>query len=173
MDVKRNFDFALRETGGWEGGYSDHDQDPGGKTMYGITQATLKKWRKSNPGDMDVRKLTKQEAEKIYHQWYWLPVKGDELPDGGDFAVFDMAVNAGPERAIKTLQRAVGVRDDGILGPRTLAAVRAADKKALIAQFNALRLNHMKRLRHWPTFKNGWTRRVLGVTQEATRLASL
>jgi lysozyme family protein len=109
----------------------------------------------------------------IYRRLYWDVVRADELPPGLDLAVFDLAVNSGPARAAKMLQAALGVEADGIVGPVTLAAARAADAAQTVRRFTKARLGFLGRLAAWSVFGLGWRRRVLAVEQEALRLASL
>src|SRR5690606_40800811 len=93
----------------------------------GVTLATFRAhYGKSKTVD-DLKKITGTQLQKIYKSGYWDKVRGDELPSGVDYAVFDYAVNSGPGQAIKHLQEVVGVKVDGIIGPATLAAVNAAN----------------------------------------------
>lgn len=156
-----------------EGGYVDHPRDPGGATNYGITQATLSAWRGKRVSKSDVRNLTVAEALRIYRARYWDTVQGDLLPAGVDYAVFDFAVNSGPARAAKYLQRIVGASPDGIIGPMTHRAIK---NSGLIARQIAeklcdARLAFMKRLRTWGTFGKGWGRRVSEVRRVSASLA--
>jgi len=111
-----------------EGGYVDHPADRGGPTNYGITQATLSDWRGSLVSKQDVRDLTEAEARAIYQRNYITRPGFHRInnPHVQGLAV-DMAVNHGPTAAVKMIQRAVGTKDDGILGPQTLAAVNMVD----------------------------------------------
>lgn len=154
-----------------EGGYSDHPADPGGATNMGITRATLAAWRGVPVSKSDVMALTRAEAEAIYRARYWDAVKADDLPAGVDYAVFDYAVNSGPGRAIKALQRAVGEAQDGILGARTMAAVEAAEPDRIVIAICAGRLAFLQSLPGWLTFGGGWGRRVREVEATALRMA--
>ena len=156
-----------------EGGFVDHPRDPGGATRFGITRETLSRARGCPATVEDVRRLTQAEARAIYRRLYWDVLRADELPPGLDLAAFDLAVHAGPPRAAAMLQAAVGVEVDGIVGPRTLAAARAADAAQAIRSLTRARLGFLSRLATWPVFGRGWSRRVLGVEREALRLASL
>jgi len=146
-----------------EGGFVDHPRDPGGATNFGVTQATYDAYRKQTgqPG-RSVRQIQAVERDTIYRLQYWDKIMGDDLPAGVDYAVYDFAVNSGPSRAAKYLQRVVGVKQDGIIGLQTLAAVERMNATEVVAQLCADRMAFLRRLRHWPTFKNGWTRRVVG-----------
>lgn len=151
-----NFDQAFDILLTYEGGFSDHPADPGGQTRYGITEAVAREV--GYRGDM--RELPIDLAKRIYKARYWDAVRADELPEAVRYAVFDAAVNSGPRQAILWLQRAVGVKADGIIGPQTLAAVRAADPERLLRLILAQRLRFMTGLPNWPTFGRGWARRI-------------
>ncbi|WP_299965215.1 glycosyl hydrolase 108 family protein [uncultured Roseobacter sp.] len=154
-----------------EGGFVDHPKDPGGATNMGITFNTLQSWRR--PADIDVndvRNLTEEEAKQIYRANYWNALSCDELPNGVDLVVFDFGVNAGPGRSAKTLQRVVGVKDDGVIGPITLAAVQAVDPEHIIRRFGELRMEFYRGLDTFPVFGKGWTRRVEKVGDRALEL---
>jgi lysozyme family protein len=151
-----NFDQAFTTLLKHEGGFSDHPADPGGKTRYGITEAVARE--AGYRGDM--RELPVALAKRIYKDRYWDAVRAEELPEAIRYAVFDAAVNSGPRQAIRWLQRAVGAKNDGIIGPQTLAAVRAADPERLLRQLLAQRLRFMAGLLNWPAFGRGWARRI-------------
>jgi lysozyme family protein len=151
-----NFDTAFDALLKHEGGYSDHAADPGGKTRYGITEAVAR--RVGYKGDM--RELPLELAKRIYLEDYWRAVRADELPAGVRYAVFDAAVNSGPKQAVKWLQRAAGTADDGVIGPKTLAAVNALNADALRARLLAQRLKLMTGLPTWPAFGRGWAKRI-------------
>ena len=108
----------------------------------------------------DMRELPLDLAKRIYKDRYWDAVRAEELPAAIRYAVFDAAVNSGPRQAILWLQRAVGVKDDGIIGPKTLAAVRAADPERLLRRMLAQRLRFMTNLPNWGSFSRGWARRI-------------
>ena len=152
MNFDQAFDILLKH----EGGFSDHPADPGGKTRFGITEAVAREV--GYRGDM--RELPMDLAKRIYKSRYWDAVRANELPEAVRYAVFDAAVNSGPRQAIRWLQRAVGVKDDGIIGPKTLAAVREADPERLLRRFLSQRLRFMTNLPNWGSFSRGWARRV-------------
>lgn len=153
-----------------EGGYVDHPRDPGGATNMGITRRTLAQWRGVPIRDLpksEVRDMTKEEAVEIYRARYWDSVRGDELPPGVAFALFDFAVNSGPVRAVKHLQKVVGVPTDGIIGGMTIRAARRMEVADLVNQLQDSRLRFMQGLSIWPTFARGWAKRVESVRREA------
>jgi lysozyme family protein len=157
-----NFDDSFQRLIGHEGGYVNDARDPGGETKYGIS-------KRSYPGE-DIKNLTLDRAKEIYKRDYWGPAGCDAVPDGLKFDLFDMAVNSGVRPAVRTLQRAAGMKEadvDGVLGPRTLSAVQAAQTVRLVARFNGARLAFMADLSHWPAFSRGWAKRIAANLMEA------
>ena len=149
-----------------EGGYADHPDDPGGATNMGITHKTLSGWRGVPVTREDVRNLTREEAGEIYRANYWNALSCDALSPGVDLIVFDFGVNAGVSRAAKLLQKIVHVEQDGQVGPITVGASKSIDPEHIITAFSEGRMEHYRSLKHWNTFKNGWTRRT-NETREA------
>lgn len=154
-----NFDQAFAVLIGHEGDFSDHPDDPGGKTRYGVTEAVAREV--GYRGAM--QELPLELAKRIYQERYWKPVRADELPDSVRYAMFDAAVNSGPTQAIKWLQRAINVVDDGVFGPKTMTAVRAVDESRLKNVMIAQRLRFMTDLSNWHSFSRGWVRRISGL----------
>lgn len=149
-----------------EGGFVNHPADPGGPTNKGITQKVYDAYRRVHGlPTQSVKLISSTEVEEIYRLQYWKLIRGDSLPAGLDYAVFDFAVNSGISRAARYLQRLVGVNDDAIIGNGTLDAVYTAAKQneeALIIGYCANRLQFLKSLGTFPVFGTGWTRRVIG-----------
>jgi lysozyme family protein len=160
-----NFDQAFDELLGHEGGFSDHPSDPGRGTMWGITR----KVALQNGYEGNMRLLPREKAKDIYRRKYWNAVQADELPEVVRYTVFDAAVNSGPHQAICWLQRALDVGEDGVIGPMTMDAAKAADGLRLGILFNAERLDFMTSLPIWGSFSRGWARRIVanlkGLTQ--------
>ena len=161
--MKENYPIVQPWVLAYEGGYVDHPKDPGGATMQGVTQRTYDAFRRRvGLGTQPVRQLAPSERDRIYKEQYWDAVRGDDLPGGIDAAVYDYAVNSGPGRAARDLQAVLGVVQDGVVGIMTLDAARSADAADVVRALCERRFAFLKRLRHWPTFKTGWTRRVMG-----------
>ncbi len=114
-----------------EGGYSDNTDDKGGKTNWGITEATLNSaYRAGLVSHNDIKKLTADEAKAIYKTNYWDKCKCDALPAPLDYLVFDAAVNHGTggagellQKSINTVMKTDALKVDGAIGPLTLDAV--------------------------------------------------
>ena len=133
-----------------EGGYVNHPSDPGGETNFGIS-------KRAYP-HLDIRNLTQGDAIAIYRRDYWNPINGDHLPPAVAIYLMDTAVNIGVSRAIRMLQRVVGVAEDGIIGVKTIDAVRATPNALQL--LDAARLAYYRRLPTFATFGRGWTRRA-------------
>lgn len=172
--MKSNFEIALKVVVQHEGGYVNHPEDPGGHTNLGITLNTLRRYR--NDADVEWLKGLKAESDlvkEIYRDGYWDTVKADELPSGVDLAVFDFAVNSGPTRARKYLQRVLGVKVDGIIGPKTLGSLKGRGAASVIRSVCELRLDFLRGLSHWDAFGRGWERRVTETEELAMALGKL
>ena len=96
-----NFEACMAETAKWEGGWSDHAADRGGKTNWGITQATLGRALGRPASAAEIRALTKEQAKGIYKRIFWDGIGGDAMPKGVDLACFDWGVNSGESRGKK------------------------------------------------------------------------
>lgn len=169
--MQDGFSRSLKNVLVHEGGKVDHPKDPGGRTNQGVTQRVYVAWRrrKGLPGS-DVWAMTTAERDAIYREQYWNVVKGDDLPPGVDYVVFDGAVNSGPAQSVKWLQRALGSRYtgkiDGVLGSVTLEAVCThPNHDLLIRGVCDRRMAFLQALKTWKTFGRGWTARVQGVSK--------
>ena len=151
-----NFLTAFDKLLGHEGGYSNHPADPGGKTRYGVTEAVAREV--GYRGDM--RELPLDLAQRIYKERYWNAVQAESLPADVRYIVFDGAVNSGVVQSAKWLQRACGVKDDGVVGPQTIRAANALSPDGLKRKILAQRLRFLATLSNWPAFSRGWANRI-------------
>ena len=156
-----NFDTAFHKLLGQEGGFVDHPSDPGGATNWGVTQAVAR----ANGYTGSIRDFPVDMAKAIYWRQYWVPIKADDLPPAIRYAVFDAAVNSGAKQAVKWLQRAIGVNDDGVVGPQTMTFARAANPDFVLRRMLGERLQFMTDLKTWQAFGRGWARRIAEVLQ--------
>ena len=166
-----DFDMALAHTLIHEGGWSDNRRDPGGATMQGVTLRVYREYFGRTKSKSDLRHISDGELKHIYKNGYWDLCRCDELPSGVDLAVFDYAVNSGPSRSCKALQKVVGTKQDGLIGPITLNAVMQMRPSEIISRLIAARLGFLHRLSSWRYFGRGWTRRVKAVKAQAIRMA--
>jgi lysozyme family protein len=165
--MDRNFQRALSRVLKHEGGFANHKDDPGGATNRGVTLATFRAYVKADGTVADLKRITDEQVSTVYYRHYWAAVNAQALPAGIDYAVFDFAVNSGPKRAAQYLQGVLGVEKDGRVGPKTIAAAKAADHAAVIDELCDRRMAFLKRLAGWKTFGKGWTGRVADVRKTA------
>jgi len=133
-------------------------------SKFGITRETLADWRGQIVTCDDVKALSRDEAATIYAAW----LERYAIDRIDDVAlrelVFDSAVNAGPARAIRWLQRALGCEDDGLIGPKTLEALRLADARVIYADVLRRRLVHYGRIisadARQAVYAEGWMTRA-------------
>lgn len=153
-----NFDKAFERMIAHEGGFVDHPSDPGGRTNWGVTERVAR----AHGYFGSMRDLPRETAKRIAKSAYWDRCKADQYAFPIGFQVFDAAYNHGIENAARFLQRAVGVADDGDIGPVTLKAINALPVTDVLARFNAERLDFYTKLSTWPHFGKGWARRIVG-----------
>ena len=153
------FDVFVEEIFRAEGGRAPREQEKreGGRTIYGI-------FEKAHPEAFKNGLPTKEEARRIYREHYWNKIKGDWINNISPelaLVMFDIAVNSGPSAAICMLQRLVGVKDDGIIGPVTLKAVKLflADKMIESQRNHYAKLIHMNPSKFGPN-ERGWENRM-------------
>lgn len=169
--MKENFAECLDHVLKSEGGFSNHRDDPGGMTNLGVTKRVWEEWVGRQVSEDEMKGLTREAVTELYKKRYWDAVHGDSLPSGVDLCVFDCAVNAGVSRAIRFLQHAVKVTQDGIIGPATLKAIEETPPIAIIADFCAQREFHYKSLQTFPVFGKGWMARLDRVEDESRGMA--
>lgn len=174
-------DEMIEHTIGMEGGYSDHPDDTGGKTMWGITE----KVARANGYTGHMRDLPRETAVKIYKREYAIKpgfvAVAEIYPDVGA-ELFDTGVNTGPARPSIWLQECLNafnnkgqfypdIKEDGDIGPATLNALRAYKAKrgalgelALFKALNCLQgafyLDLARRNEKNESFVYGWMKRV-------------
>ena len=170
------FDACMAWIFAREGGFVVNAADPGGATNLGVTLATLAEWRGKPVTAADVRGLSQAEAAAIYRARYWDAVRGDDLPAGINLVVFDHAVTSGPSAAAKLLQQVVCVAVDGVIGPQTLAATRAAHPEVCVGSLSDMRAalyRQVVRLRpESAVFLNGWLNRTALTRTKALLMAA-
>ena len=152
-----SFDRAVEMVLKHEGGYVNDSRDPGGETRFGIS-------KRAYP-DVDILRLTEDEAKAIYRRDYWDKLRTDEIPEELAICLFDAAVNMGRDKAVRLLQRACGVAQDGVMGGNTIAAANRLPEA--VVRFSAERVIAYTGIRGFDTFGKGWLRRTIAVALEA------
>ena len=163
-----------------EGGFSDDERDPGnklpdgrrGSTMLGVTQYNWENYIGHKVTHEQMKKLTPANVEPMYKKKYWDAVRGDDLPSGIDYALFDMGVNSGPGRSIKLMQAALGINQDGGLGPITLKAISDSDPVELLEKFSQEKEAFYRSLSNFDIYGKGWLNRVASVKTKCLALIS-
>lgn len=161
-----------------EGGFTSDERDPGnalpdgrrGSTNLGCTQAVWEQYVGHKVTLDDMKRLTKEDVKPLYKKNYWDAVKGDLLCAGLDYAAFDFAINAGPLRARKMIQKSLGVTMDGIFGPMTLKAIKESNGADLIEKFSKEKEDYYRSLDDFSIYGKGWLRRIADVKHSATQL---
>lgn len=174
---KATFKEALSTLLQREGGWSNHNADPGGPTNQGITLNTYKaaifcgviSSPYKNP-EAGLRHITKQQIETIYLQQYWYPSCCHLMPATVAGFHFDAAVNQGVNRAIKFLQQVAMAEIDGEVGPETISKVWAQSPKTLTEQYKERRLEHYRSLKTYSIFGKGWRNRLDEASAAASQL---
>ena len=170
----KSFDMVIAH----EGGFTNDERDPGnklpdgrkGSTMLGCTQANWEKYIGHQVTQDDMKALKKEDVKPLYKRDYWDAVKGDNLPAGVDYAVFDFAINAGSSAARKMIQKALGVTADGAIGPATMKAIQEADALDLLDKFSHSKEAFYKSLPTFQTYGKGWLKRVADVQTSASTM---
>lgn len=145
------FDIAVDRLLGHEGNYVNNPNDPGGETKFGISKRSYPK--------LDIRNLTREDAIAIYKRDFWDPISLS-VPDSVKYQMFDFAVNSGIDNAIRALQRAIGVSDDGHWGPISNGTAESIPESDMLMLMIAERLDWMTYRSNWQDASKGWTRRM-------------
>lgn len=152
------FKQVLKRVAVSEGGYVNNPKDPGGETKFGIS-------KRAYP-HLDIKNLTREQADEIYFNDFWLKMKCDHMPIGMDGFIMDFAVNSGVNRVTKYLQRSLGVLDDGKMGPVTVAALKTANSRRIVRQmfvYRAITFAEAEK-ENYEEHKHGWFARLFEET---------
>jgi lysozyme family protein len=152
-----------------------NDSAPGENfaTVYGVTQPVWDRACEEGLVTGDIATADLAECTAIYHSFYWNAAGCQLLPAGIDLMVFNDAVLCGTGHGSRLLQRVVGAKQDGAVGPKTLALVQRMNTKEVIDQIASGDEAYFASLRNAPRFLNGWTRREKDAQALAYRLAAI
>lgn len=150
-----------------EGGYRLHTTagDRGGETYAGIARTRWPSWE----GWTLIDRGEEPPAELVrafYRRNFWERIRGDDIADARvATAIFSFAVNAGPATAARLAQLVCGVTPDGVVGPKTLAAINGYDHDLFLARYALARIARSceiaRRDATQRRFLLGWVRRAL------------
>jgi lysozyme family protein len=169
--MNENWDNSFAAVLKHEGGFVNHPKDPGGMTNLGVTRSAWEAYLNRDVTEAEMRALTPEMVKPFYKAMYWDKIKGDQLPSGVDYAAYDLAVNSGTGRAAKYLQEIAGVFADGVIGPKSIEAIKVCDPEQTVDALCDMRLDFLKRLSTFDTFGKGWSRRVAEVKEKASGMA--
>lgn len=160
------FTDAFAYVVGEEGKLSMDPQDPGNwangvlkGTKYGISAASYPL--------LDIANLSLSDAQAIYRRDFWNKIGGDSLPYGNALCLFDFAVNAGRGEATRCAQRALGLGVDGILGPKTMAALQDTPPQVFAPLFTSARIAAYHLMAGFEHDGDGWVARANLTEQRA------
>lgn len=159
-----SFDTSFDRIFEHEGAFQNHPGDRGnwtsGQVGVGEKKGTRYGISAMSYPHLDIKNLTKYQAKEIYREEWW-----DKLPldrPAIRYQLFDAAINHGMYHANRMVQRAVGAKDDGIIGPNTQASIQATELNDLLLRFLSERLTFMTQVRTWNYYGKGWARRIAG-----------
>lgn len=122
----------------WEGGFVNDPADAGGATNRGVTLNTYKNYcklkKKPVPTVNDLRNITEETVIDILRVYYWNPCKADEIKNQSIANLVVNSVWGSGLGYIKKVQEVAGVKPDGIVGAKTLAAINGADQRTLFSK---------------------------------------
>ena len=154
----------------WEGGFVNDPDDLGGATNMGVTISTWKQvgYDKDGDGDIDVddlHLLTREDVvNRVLKPHYWDRWKADDIKSQSVANILVDWVWASGAHGIKIPQRLLGVTVDGIVGPKTLAAVNARNPRELFDMIKIARFDFIEDIcKKRPAnnkFKRGWMNRI-------------
>lgn len=160
--TEKTISKTLDTVGVLEGGYVNHPSDPGGETNHGVTLGFLRQV-KPNATSADLKALTKDDARAIFDEHFVRRPGFDQLPDAVQAEAVALGINAGIPRAVKVLQQAAGVKEDGHLGPSTLNALRGVSNEKIRAAVDGYYQRLVARRPELGVFLKGWLKRSANI----------
>jgi len=159
-----SFETTFSRTIGHEGKFQANPKDRGNWTSgkEGVGELKGTKWGLAamTYPHLDIANITLEQAKEIYYNDWWLKLKMERWPNVMKYQMFDAAFNHGTGRANQFLQFAARVKDDGVIGPKTITAVNMTDPNDLVLRFLAKRLRYFTEVKTWAEFSRGWSLRV-------------
>lgn len=155
-----SFDRVKISEGAFQNDPHDRANWTSGKVNSGVLKGTKCGISAMTYPHLDIQNLTTEQIKEIYYNDFWLPVGGDKYPPEIVYQFFDACIHHGIRNTKVILQRAIGVKDDGAVGPVTIAAAAKVSTHDLLKLFLAERLIFMTDTRVWHLYGKGWARRI-------------
>ena len=165
-DYKKLVPFVLK----WEGGFVNDKNDLGGCTNKGVTLATFQSYFGKGKTATDLKNITDEQWNTIFKKGFWDKWKADDITDQNVANILVDWYWCSGNYGIKIPQRVLGVTVDGVIGPKSIAAVNAKDGKALFKQLKQERLDFIDRICQTrpqnKKYKKGWLNRINAMKYE-------
>lgn len=146
----------------YEGGFQNDPDDKGnyvnGKlvgTNMGVSAAQYKRLFGSEPTEEKLKALTPEKVKAAYKEHYWDANKVDQMPPEVQEIAFNMYIMTSPKEVTKAIQRASGAKEDGVMGPQTLKAMRGVTSEEIWEEYH----KYLKTLKNYGKFGKGWRNR--------------
>lgn len=156
----KSFDRVFKSEGGFQNDPKDRGNWTSGVCGQGELRGTKFGISAMSYPYLDIQNLTRDRAKRIYQKDWWDKLQMERFRPAMQYQLFDAAINHGMCNATKMLQSSVGARADGIIGPRTKAAVAGVEVNDLLMIFLAERLSFMTRISTWSRYGKGWALRI-------------
>ena len=156
----KSFDRVIGHEGGFQNMYGDRGNWTSGIVGEGLQKGTKFGISAMSYPSFDIENITVDMAKAVYLADWWLPLGMNRFQPAMQYQMFDAAINHGRVSATKILQRAVGVKADGVIGPQTLAAKSSIEKNDLLMLFIAERIEFFTKINTFDAYGKGWMNRM-------------
>lgn len=169
--VDQAYDKAFKHLISIEGViYTDHPNDNGGPSKFGLSQRFLTNYFNRPFSEDEIRQLTLEDAYQIYRYEFWDSMELSRLPEGIALCLFDQAVHSGVSSSVQSVQKILGLRQDGIMGPITRGVIISQATKRLCFDFLAERLRRYGKLvagdKSQAVWLSGWQNRIMALVEK-------
>ena len=160
MRFEKVFDRVIGHEGSFTRDPNDRGNWTSGKVNNGILKGTKYGISAMTYPDLDIANLTLEKAKEIYLRDWWERFELDRFGNALAYQMFDCAINNGIGRAYEMLQRALGVEADGIIGEKTIRALKHSREDDLVLLFIAERIAYFARAKTRVLYGDGWMNRM-------------
>lgn len=153
-------------------GWSNDPDDPGGATMIDVTISAYSTYRRRqnhpDPSEKELYEISYNEWRDILKAMYWDRWKADEIDSQGIANILVDWVWASGAASVKKAQNIIGVKADGIVGPKTIGAINRQDADILFDRIHNAREDYYRRCRSAWKYLKGWLRRLNAIRPDGT-----